>query len=214
MLDTGFDAPEVVNLVMARFTRSVILYRQMRGRGTRKSPGKSLFTLFDFVGVTDYHDDDETIPEGGFIKETKPRTRHEPRTLLTLDIDDHIDPTTREWVTVDDNGNFVFLDADEQKAAELGARFEAWIYNQHDLHSDMKRLLLTIGEYIKANADELEKFTIDHFVVPPFSNIGGIQRAVQTFGGEEQLENILARLNFAVFSGEDVLSNTEQHTIP
>ena len=33
MLDTGFDCPEVVNLVMARFTRSAILYRQMRGRG-------------------------------------------------------------------------------------------------------------------------------------------------------------------------------------
>ena len=33
MLDTGFDCPEVVNLVMARFTRSGILYRQMRGRG-------------------------------------------------------------------------------------------------------------------------------------------------------------------------------------
>jgi len=33
MLDTGFDCPEIVNLVMARFTRSAILYRQMRGRG-------------------------------------------------------------------------------------------------------------------------------------------------------------------------------------
>ena len=112
LLDTGFDAPEVVNLVMARFTRSVILYRQMRGRGTRKAPGKGLFTMFDFVGVSDYHDDDETMPGGGFIKQTRPRNRHEPRTLLTLDIDDHIDPATREWVTIDDNGNFVFLDAD------------------------------------------------------------------------------------------------------
>ena len=53
MLDTGFDCPEAVNLVMARFTRSTILYRQMRGRGTRKAPhiGKTGFTIFDFVGV-------------------------------------------------------------------------------------------------------------------------------------------------------------------
>ena len=214
MLDTGFDAPEVVNLVMARFTRSVILYRQMRGRGTRKAPGKALFTLFDFVGVTDYHDDDETIPEGGFIKETKPRTRHEPRTLLTLDIDDHIDPTTREWVTIDDNGNFVFLDPDEQRASLLGARFEAWFGSQEGMNSDSKRLLLTVGEYIKANADALEEFTIDHFVVPPFSNVGGMQRAVQTFGSEEQLERILASLNHAVFSEEGMAANTEQHTKP
>ena len=56
MLDTGFDFPEIVNLVMARFTIS-ILYQQMRGRGTRKSEviRKPLFTMFDFVGVSDFH---------------------------------------------------------------------------------------------------------------------------------------------------------------
>lgn len=214
MLDTGFDAPEVVNLVMARFTRSVILYRQMRGRGTRKAPGKPLFTMFDFVGVTDYHDDDETIPEGGFIKETRPHNRYEPRTLLTLDIDDHIDPTTREWVTIDENGNFIFLAPDEQRATLLGARFEAWIGTQTDLHSDNKRLLLTIGEYIKANADILDQFTLDHFVVPPFSNIGGLQRAIQTFGSEERLQRILASLNHAVFGEEGISATLEQNIKP
>ena len=51
MLDTGFDCPEVVNLVFARFTKSAILYQQMRGRGTRKAAtGKTAFTMFDFVG--------------------------------------------------------------------------------------------------------------------------------------------------------------------
>ena len=60
MLDTGFDCPEIRNLVMARFTHSSILYQQMRGRGTRLSPGKSRFTMFDFTGVTLRHGDDET----------------------------------------------------------------------------------------------------------------------------------------------------------
>ena len=52
MLDTGFDCPEVVNLVMARFTKSGVLYQQMRGRGTRKADHikKAQFTIFDFVG--------------------------------------------------------------------------------------------------------------------------------------------------------------------
>ena len=61
MLDTGFDCPEVVNLVMARFTESAILYQQMRGRGTRRADHihKSCFTMFDFVGVTDFHGDDD-----------------------------------------------------------------------------------------------------------------------------------------------------------
>ena len=67
MLDTGFDCPEVVNLVMARFTESSILYRQMRGRRTRKAPHirKTDFTIFDFVGVTDFHGDDDDTAAGG-----------------------------------------------------------------------------------------------------------------------------------------------------
>ncbi len=67
MLDTGFDCPEVVNLVFARFTKSAILYQQMRGRGTRKSKGKPLFTMFDFVGVADYHGDEDAAGQGGAV---------------------------------------------------------------------------------------------------------------------------------------------------
>ncbi|MBR7518764.1 hypothetical protein KC217_24170, partial [Mycobacterium tuberculosis] len=55
MLDTGFDCPEVRNLVMARFTHSSILYQQMRGRGTRQAEGKTKFTMWDFTGVTLRH---------------------------------------------------------------------------------------------------------------------------------------------------------------
>ena len=212
MLDTGFDAPEVVNLIMARYTKSVVLYRQMRGRGTRKAPGKSLFTMFDFVGVTDLHDDDETIPEGGIVHESKPHRPGPPKTLLTLDVDDHIDPTTREWVTIDENGNYVFIDTNEQRATLLGARFEAWINNEANLHSDMKRLLHTVGEYIKANADILEEFTIDYFTVLPFTNIGGMQRAIQTFGNEEQLVKILDKMNNDVFTDEENGTASEKHT--
>jgi len=212
MLDTGFDAPEVVNLIMARYTKSVVLYRQMRGRGTRKAPGKSLFTMFDFVGVTDLHDDDETIPEGGIVHEPKPHRPGPPKTLLTLDVDDHIDPTTREWVTIDEYGNYVFVDADEQRATLLGARFEAWINNETGLHSDMKRLLYTVGEYIKANADTLEEFTIDYFTVLPFTNIGGMQRAIQTFGNEGQLVKILEKMNKAIFTEEENGTASDKHT--
>lgn len=67
MLDTGFDCREVLYLVMARPTKSATLYQQMRGRGSRLCPeiGKSEFTLFDFVGVTDYFNDDSYNPEKG-----------------------------------------------------------------------------------------------------------------------------------------------------
>ena len=111
MLDTGFDCPEVVNLVMARFTRSAILYRQMRGRGTRKAEhiGKTDFTMFDFVGVTDFHgDDDDQI--AGEVREERRRYKvpRAPGILLTLDVNDHIHPATREWLTLDEGGRISF----------------------------------------------------------------------------------------------------------
>lgn len=84
--------------------------------------------------------------------------------------------------------------------------------SQTQLNSDVKRLLLTVGEYIKANADSLSAFTLDHFVVPPFSNIGGVQRAIQTFGAEERVVQVLNSLNIAVF--EDVEQRHEHFEQP
>jgi type I restriction enzyme R subunit len=54
MLDTGIDAPDVEVLIMARPTKSKILYVQMKGRGTRKCPetGKEFYKLVDFVDIT------------------------------------------------------------------------------------------------------------------------------------------------------------------
>jgi len=60
MLDCGFDAPKVENILMVRPTKSPILYQQMRGRGSRlcKAIGKVSFRLYDFVGVTrDFNDE-------------------------------------------------------------------------------------------------------------------------------------------------------------
>ncbi len=205
MLDTGFDCPEVVNLMFARFTRSTILYQQMRGRGTRKAKGKPIFTMFDFVGVTDYHGDDEPAGEGGFIKET-PATykRSEPRRLLSLDINDHIDPATREWVTIDENGNMVFPEASEQKRAEVGARFEAWfLEREDDLSPDQERWLLTVGSQLRANADAWDEFTTGHFAFPPFTLMGGLPEALRVFGGEDRLDDLLDSLNEAVFAPKD-----------
>lgn len=54
MLDTGIDAPDVEVLLMARPTKSKILYVQMKGRGTRKcqDTGKEFYKLVDFVDIT------------------------------------------------------------------------------------------------------------------------------------------------------------------
>lgn len=199
MLDTGFDCPEVVNLVFARFTRSAILYQQMRGRGTRKSPGKPCFTMFDFVGVCDHHGDDDELSEGGIIKETPKKPKSETRRLLALDIDDHIDPATREWITVDEDGNMVFPEASEQKAAETGVRFEAWLLAKEGLTPHEESWLRVIGNQLRANAGTIEEFTSGYFAFPPFTLMGGLGEAIRVFGSEKRLDDLLMDLNDAVF---------------
>ena len=198
MLDTGFDCPDVRNLVMARFTHSSILYQQMRGRGTRLSPGKDRFTMWDFTGVTLRHGDDESPGEGGVVV-VRPAIKPEgqPRRMLTLDLHDEIDPATREWVTVDETG-YAFLDVDEAKAEALGAAFETWL-NGQVFNSDQLRLLHLIKEQIKANARDLTLFESWRFDSPPLSMNGGFERARAVFGGEAELEHILSTMNSAVF---------------
>ena len=154
MLDTGFDCPEVVNLVMARFTKSAVLYRQMRGRGTRKAPHirKTDFTMFDFVGVTDFHGDDDGAITGDVVREPSgPIKPGPPRTVLTLDVDDHIDPASRDWATLDENGRIVRTAEHDARSALLGLRFEAWLGEQ-TFDTEQARWAGLIGGRIRADA--------------------------------------------------------------
>ena len=202
MLDTGFDCPEVVNLVMARFTGSAILYRQMRGRGTRKAPHirKTGFTIFDFVGVTDFHDDDDGEIAGGVVAEPGqppygPRT---PRTLLTLDVDDHIDPASRDWVTLDEDGRIVRTAAHEARSALLGLRFEAWLGEQA-FDAGQARWAGLIGSRIRADAMTIDGFWDYDLDSHPFAGLGGYDQAARVFGGRDALDLVLGTLNVAVF---------------
>ena len=206
MLDTGFDCPEVVNLVMARFTKSGILYRQMRGRGTRKADhiGKTGFTIFDFVGVTDFHGDDDDDIDGGILKErTKRDGPDDPRILLTLDVDDHIDPTTRDWVTLDENGRIVRTPEHDAQAADIGLRIEAWRGEQGFTTAEQARWAGLIGSQVKADALSIESFGDYDFDEHPFTALGGYDQARRVFGGEESLGRLIAGFNAVVFGHAD-----------
>lgn len=50
ILCTGVDIPEVSCLIMARPTKSYMLYVQQAGRGTRPAPGKKDFIILDHAG--------------------------------------------------------------------------------------------------------------------------------------------------------------------
>ena len=202
MLDTGFDCPEVVNLVMARFTRSAVLYRQMRGRGTRKAPHirKADFTMFDFVGVTDFHGDDDGPIAGGAVREppAPPYGPATPRTLLPLDVDDHIDPTSRDWATLDENGRIVQTAEHEARSALLGLRFEAWLGEQ-SFDAERARWAGLIGSRIRADAMTIEGFWDYDLDSHPFTGLGGYDQAVRVFGGRDALDLVLGTLNVAIF---------------
>ena len=200
MLDTGFDCPEVVSLVMARFTRSAILYRQMRGRGTRKAPhiGKTDFTIFDFVGVTDFHGDDDEDIGGGEAPGPKPPGPGEPRVLLTLDVDDHIDPESRDWLTLDENGRIVRTAEHDIRAAEVGLRFESWRGGQR-FDAEQARWAGLIGSRIRADAMHMDAFGDYDFDEHPFRGLGGYEQARRVFGGQSALDRLIAGFNAAMF---------------
>ena len=212
MLDTGFDCPEVVNLVMARFTRSTILYRQMRGRGTRRADhiDKTGFTMFDFVGVTDFHGDDEEDIDGGLIRPSvRPDPSGEPRTLLTLDVDDHIDPESRDWLTLDETGRIVRTPEHEARAAEVGIKFEAWRGKHEEFDSEQARWARLIGSRVKADAMSMEAFGEWDFDQHPFAALGGYDQARRVFGGETSLGGLIEEINAAVFGQRQVADRVE-----
>ncbi len=58
LLTTGYDAPDVKNIVFVRPLKSAILYKQMKGRGTRlcEDINKRYFTIFDYSGASQLED--------------------------------------------------------------------------------------------------------------------------------------------------------------
>jgi len=203
MLDTGFDAPVVENLIMARYTHSSILYQQMRGRGSRLADwmGKQCFWMFDYVGVTE--GDDGAGGEGGFVTIKPPKPPGKTRKLLTVDVDDWIEPGSRMVFELDDDGNIVRPAEVVAKAEERGTRFSGWfngwLTENDDASYEKTKWLKMIGAQIKANAETDEAFETRDFVRAPFKDIGGIRRANELFGDTPQLEQLVVDINTAVY---------------
>lgn len=85
LLTTGFDAPDVKNVVFVRPLRSAILYKQMKGRGTRlcEDINKRYFTIFDYSGASQLEDAEfdghpANRQKGYEQKRTKPSKAAEP----------------------------------------------------------------------------------------------------------------------------------------
>jgi len=55
VLTEGYDEPSIAGIILARPTKSTLLYTQMIGRGTRLHPGKENVTIVDIVDTTRDH---------------------------------------------------------------------------------------------------------------------------------------------------------------
>lgn len=130
MLDTGFDCPDVLHIVLCRPVASPILYQQIRGRGTRRCDRieKRAFVIYDFFGNIERFGDREDAPvTGGAVGPGSPATANardarasEPRKVRDLDIDD-------EWLY---RVNYVEVGPDGERVdkREYVREFEAAVH--------------------------------------------------------------------------------------
>lgn len=107
MMDTGVDAPRVVNLVFFKMVKSPTKFNQMIGRGTRLCPNlfgpgmhKKSFAVFDYCQNLEYFDE---LPEGVTASNTKPlRQQIFEAKLQVAQLITHLSEKTAEQTEVRD----------------------------------------------------------------------------------------------------------------
>lgn len=111
MMDTGVDAPRVVNLVFFKEVRSYAKYWQMIGRGTRLRPNlfglnedKKHFLIFDFCGNFEFFDE---FPDGvqASISKTLSQNVFETKLNIVTTIRNHVESTNEEDAIAEDYTN-------------------------------------------------------------------------------------------------------------
>jgi type I restriction enzyme R subunit len=121
LLTTGFDAPDVKNIIFVRPLRSAILYKQMKGRGTRlcEDINKRYFTIFDYSGASQLEDAEfdghPANKQSGYAKKTsKPKKAAEPVPKVLAEGVSVIISTTNRYVCLADGRKLPFEEYTEQ----------------------------------------------------------------------------------------------------
>ena len=154
LLTTGFDAPDVKNIVFARPLQSSILYKQMKGRGTRLCDDidKRYFTIFDYVGASKLEDSEF---DGHPANVQKPKLSSKPKKkageLVEKPVGDGVKifiARKERYVCLADGRKIPFDDYREQSKevirgiapASLSDLLEIWIdkTTRRDLRAELK----------------------------------------------------------------------------
>jgi type I restriction enzyme, R subunit len=143
LLTTGYDAPDVKNIVFVRPLRSSILYKQMKGRGTRlcddPAVDKRYFTIWDYSGASTLEDSEFDGHPANQDKARKPaekpRKESDPKDVpveqgVTIELSDD-----RRFVCLADGRKIPFEDYKEQSkdairtlvTPDLKGLLAAWI---------------------------------------------------------------------------------------
>jgi hypothetical protein len=148
VLTEGFDEPAVSAIIMARPTKSLLLYAQMLGRGTRVAADKPDLAVIDVVDNTRVHKlaelnqmfglPDDLDPGGDDVLEVAERLREVAGTMPWVDVSRIAAPS--EIALVTEHVDLFRLEPPEEIAGDTDL---AWM----DAHGQGYRLPLPEGEY-------------------------------------------------------------------
>lgn len=156
LLSTGFDAPDVKVIVFARPIRSSILYKQMKGRGTRlcEDIDKRFFTIIDYSGASALEDSEFDGHPANLQK--VPPTKKKPASTATSQIKPvaqgislHISSSER-FVCLADGRKIPFDDYREQSKEVIRRISPADIQTLLDLWAD-RETRQDVREELKSN---------------------------------------------------------------
>lgn len=144
LLTTGYDAPDVKVIVFARPIKSSVLYKQMKGRGTRlcQDIDKRYFCIFDYVGASaledtefDGHPENKQKP----AKQSKPaKTGSEPEEIPTEEGVTVFISSTERYICLADGRRIPFDDYCEQSKEVVRAIAPSDIQTLLNLWVDQK----------------------------------------------------------------------------
>ena len=156
LLTTGFDAPDVKNIVFVRPLRSAILYKQMKGRGTRlcddPEVDKRYFTIWDYSGASTLEDAEFDGHPANQDKSRKPKTKPRKKgTPKAVEVEEGVSielSDSRRFVCLADGRKIPFDDYAAQSkdtirtlvTPDLRALLDTWVDKEarHQLRAELR----------------------------------------------------------------------------
>ena len=113
--------------------------------------------------------------------------------MVEIDVDDWIDPKSREIIDLEDNGKVRRPMEHELKADKIAMKYENFINNIQTDNYEKNRFMKILGEYLKANATDISKIEFSDFANPPFTDLSSSGEIL--FNGKENFKKILNDIN-------------------